>query len=256
MNQLKIVSPGIKNHASRFCSKCGAMKLLVQGDHRSECPKCYQPFKEIAESYIKESNIPPMCHKGLSGIVRNNENAEFLSDCAKALQDLSLLQKGSWFLYGRTGCGKTFHAGSFGIELIRRRLRKVKFIQAAEYLNEIKGLLTRRSWQCEELNDTIPIDPRWASLSRESRTVEERLTANYEIERMPILIVDDFNRKYRDGFEKERIYDIVNHRYTNRLFTIFTAQDERLSGLDEQTSSRITHMSQPYFLGPENRRNK
>jgi DNA replication protein DnaC len=155
------------------------------------------------------------------------------------LLDRSLLSKGSWFFHGNTGSGKSFHAGVFGHDLIRHHGLPLKFIQVSEYMSDLKSSFSARQYR-----DIIP------SLEDPMPTSSEALLAT---KKSDVLIMDDLNRRYTE-FEMETIYDIVDYRHRNKLFTIFTAQDPKLPMLPEETVSRITDMAHPYWLGPTNRR--
>ena len=194
-----------------------------------ECPNC----SSVVQALIEQSNLPVKANKPFSALEVTPNNQTLLSDMKAVFNKRDLLTKGSWFLYGKTGCGKTFHASVFGHQLIRMHGLAVRFIQVSEHLNNLKRLFRLRNHDEYETEDPGGLLLR--------------------IKEAKVLIMDDINRRYTE-FEIETLYDIIDYRYRNKLFTVFTAQTKDLEMLPEQTVSRISDMAFPYYLGGTNRR--
>lgn len=227
MFRLKIAKPDIK------CPKC---KVNLSKLKTERCPICHNRMRAL----LRNSGIPHQCILPFSALQETPHNKELLHDMHKTLDTPALLSKNSIFIHGRTGSGKTLHACVFGTHLIRRHFIDTAFIQVSEHLNALKRLFAsqRNQGDIPELEDN-------------SLATSQHLLS---LKKKRALIMDDINRKYTE-FELETIYNIIDYRYRNKLFTIFTAQDKHLAMLPEQTSTRIAHMCQPYYLGNTNMRN-
>lgn len=235
MTRLKIVKRATK---ICYCCKTPMRRFYFDGRPMMACPNCSENIKYR----LTKSDLPRRAYKPMSFLTINADNKPLIKDMAATLKDFLLLAKGSWLLHGHTGCGKTIHAATFGYNLIRRHGISVKFMQVSEYLNRLKQMFSG--------HEETSVKPLIPSLDGIPPTPEEDLL---NIRKAPVLVMDDINRRYSD-FELETIYDIVDFRYRNNLFTIFTAQDIELKRLPEQTSSRIQDMSYAYNLGGDNRR--
>lgn len=255
MFRLRIARRDRRSQSSAFCD-CGWQKLRLRNQQGEVigCPRCEPRLRAYGENLLMRSNIPERCHKGLKALDRDEDNSALLDDCIAALKKPELLNSGSWFLHGSTGSGKTQVAGAFGVELIRRWLRPVKYIHFGDYLNRIRYNLGREEELKRELSDMLDIEPEFASTHRRLRQVRADINEAYAIELTPVLIVDDLIRNYRAGYETERLYDITQYREQKRLFTITTAHDKNLPGMPERVSSRILQMSHHYYTGAVNRR--
>lgn len=223
-----------KGNPKRICKPCGVEKMKHNfrrdGSYYYFCPSCFPPV----DALVGESRIPPYFQKGLGALKTDKANLEAWNDLAAIVRKPSLCSKGSILLRGHTGCGKTSLACALGMGLMKRHLIRVRYISVLRYLNGLKSLMHDYTAQGKE-----------------------DLRAQLEIGKVPVLIMDDFNKEeYRDGVEQDTIYDIVDYRYSNRLFTVFTAQSKAFGGLAEQTASRIIQMAEPYDLGVRNRRTR
>ncbi len=224
----------LKNESKRDCQSCGRemrkRNINNDGSFYYFCPECFPLVHEL----ISESNIPPLFRRVLDTLNSDKPNRDALDDLKSIARDYSLIYRGSILLWGHTGCGKTSLACALGMELMKNHVLPVRYISVLRYLNHLKTLF-------------------YDYTERGKQKLQEQLS----IRKAPILIMDDFNKEdYREGVERDTIYDIVDHRYSNRLFTIFTAQSKAFGGLPEQTASRILQMAEPYDLGSQNRRTR
>lgn len=217
---------------TRVCKPCGQRMFKkvfrFDGSYFYFCPLCYPPLNDL----IRESEIPKHFRRGLTALKTDKGNAEALNDLLSIASDPSLIGKGSILLRGETGSGKTTLACALGMSLMRRHLIPVRHISLLRHLNLLKTLM----------HDYSPEG-------------KQELSSALEVRNSRVLIIDDFNKtNYRDGIEQDTIYDFVDYRHSQRLFTVFTAQPKAFDGLTEQIASRITQMSHVYNLGSRNRR--
>jgi len=133
------------------------------------------------------------------------------------------------FLQGGAGCGKTHLAAA-----------------AANYAVDL-GVPT--------LFLTVPdlLDTLRASYDSEDTTFEQRFE---EIRSAQLLLLDDFGTQNASGWAREKLFQIMNYRYINKLPTIVTT-NLLLSEIDERIRSRLADpdlVTQVRILAPDYRR--
>ena len=133
------------------------------------------------------------------------------------------------FLQGGAGCGKTHLAAA-----------------AANYAVDL-GVPT--------LFLTVPdlLDTLRASFDSEDTTFEQRFE---EIRSAQLLVLDDFGTQNASGWAREKLFQIMNYRYINKLPTIVTT-NLLLSEIDERIRSRLADpelVTQVRILAPDYRR--
>ena len=133
------------------------------------------------------------------------------------------------FLQGSAGCGKTHLAAA-----------------AANYAVDL-GVPT--------LFLTVPdlLDTLRASFDSEDTTFEQRFE---EIRAAQLLVLDDFGTQNASGWAREKLFQIMNYRYINKLPTIVTT-NLLLSEIDERIRSRLADpelVTQVRILAPDYRR--
>lgn len=120
---------------------------------------------------------------------------------------------GLYFYSNCKGSGKTRMATSIANELIYGYEMNVKFATSVQIMNEIK-----------------------ASWDKEQGMSEHQLLD--DLSKAEVLIIDDFGMETVKDWIAERIYQIINQRYINKLITIFTSN----LAVDELTyDDRITN---------------
>ena len=137
--------------------------------------------------------------------------------------------KGWLFLQGAAGCGKTHLAAA-----------------AANYAVDL-GVPT--------LFLTVPdlLDTLRASYGSEDTTFEQRFE---EIRGAQLLVLDDFGTQNASPWAREKLFQIMNHRYINKLPTIVTT-NLLLGEIDERIRSRLADpdlVTQVRMLAPDYRR--
>lgn len=137
--------------------------------------------------------------------------------------------KGWLFLQGGAGCGKTHLAAA-----------------AANYAVDL-GVPT--------LFLTVPdlLDTLRASYDSEDTTFEQRFE---EIRAAQLLVLDDFGTQNASGWAREKLFQIMNYRYINKLPTIVTT-NLMLTEIDERIRSRLADpelVTQVRILAPDFRR--
>ena len=69
---------------------------------------------------------------------------------------------------------------------------------------------------------------------------------------IPLLILDDLGREKTTDWTRDVLYDLINYRYSHRLPTIFTTNED-LGGYDEAIASRVMSGVVAVFRGPDRR---
>jgi DNA replication protein DnaC len=115
----------------------------------------------------------------------------------------------NWMLiFGPNGCGKTHLAAAIANRCRARGERPVFFV-AADLLDYLRHLMDRDS------------GPGF-------------LDGFNQLRNAPLLILDDLGAQSDVGWVRDRLFQLINHRYSARLPTIFTASTDSLSRLVEE----------------------
>lgn len=115
-------------------------------------------------------------------------------------------------LHGPCGSGKTHLSAAVANESIRRR-RKSLFMIVPDLLDYLRETFNPRS----------------------EVTYDERFEA---IRSVPMLVLDDLGTENATTWAREKLYQIVNHRYNTQLPTVLTTNQD-LESIDERIRSRI-----------------
>lgn len=118
-----------------------------------------------------------------------------------------------WLIFvGPTGCGKTHLAAAIANSVLARRMQ-VLFAVAPELLDELRNTYTPGS------------DAKYSDVLEGIRGA-------------PLLIIDDLGTEYPSAWAGEKLYQIFNWRYNNRLPTVVTMNPRAWQDLDERVKSR------------------
>ena len=117
-------------------------------------------------------------------------------------------------LVGTTGSGKTHLAAAIANMVLAREMQ-VLFAVVPELLDELRNTFSP------------------GSESRYSEVLESVRAA-------PLLVLDDLGTEYPSPWAGEKLYQIFNSRYNNRLPTVVTMNPRAWSDLDERIKSRMT----------------
>lgn len=155
-------------------------------------------------------------------IYRSDESAKIIDIDCRAVDwwmnqiDRMRTEGMGLYLYSKCkGSGKTRMATSIANELIYVLNMSVKFATSVQIINEIKA-----SWNKEE-------------------GVSEHQLLD-DLSKAEVLIIDDFGMETVRDWVEEKLYQIINQRYINKLITIFTSNHsiDELS-YDDRITNRI-----------------
>jgi DNA replication protein DnaC len=119
-----------------------------------------------------------------------------------------------WFvMFGNYGVGKTHLAASIANELLRRQWQ-VLFTVVPDLLDHLRSTFGPSS--------EVKYDER-AELVRN----------------VPLLVLDDLGTENTTLWAREKLFQIINHRYNERLATVFTS-NRRPEDIDPRIYSRMT----------------
>ncbi|MFQ5924684.1 MAG: ATP-binding protein [Dehalococcoidia bacterium] len=127
-------------------------------------------------------------------------------------------------LWGVSGCGKTHLAAAIANHCILKG-RPALFIVVADLLDHLRATFSPQSEiSYDELFD--------------------------QVRNAPVLILDDLGTQTTTPWAKEKLYQIINHRYNTRLPTVITTNTP-LEELDERLYTRLTDadLSEVYLVG-------
>ena len=124
--------------------------------------------------------------------------------------------------HGGYGCGKTHLAAA----IANHRLNlghPVLFINTPDLLDHLRGAFGP--------NSEISYDERFE-----------------QVRNAPLLVLDDFGAQSRTPWAQEKLYQILNHRYNERLPTVITT-NEKLEAIDERILSRLQDRTVSTVIG-------
>jgi DNA replication protein DnaC len=120
----------------------------------------------------------------------------------------------NWLLiFGPNGCGKTHLAAAIANRCRARGERPVFFV-VADLLDYLRHLMDR------EGNTSF-------------------LDGFNQLRNAPLLILDDLGAQSDVGWVRDRLFQLINHRYAARLPTVFTVSSESLERLEERVAARL-----------------
>jgi DNA replication protein DnaC len=157
--------------------------------------------------------------KGRSG---NPANEERFRRACEAANAFARKPDGWLVLVGPSGSGKTHLAAAIANQCVASG-HPVLFIVVPDLLDHLR-----------------------ASFSPSSDITYDELFE--QVRNVPLLILDDLGSQSSTPWAKEKLYQIVNHRYNARLPTVVTSN--RIDELDERLQTRLTDatLSQVYVV--------
>jgi DNA replication protein DnaC len=118
----------------------------------------------------------------------------------------------NWLLiFGPNGCGKTHLAAAIANRCRQRGERPV-FFMVADLLDYLRHLMDNGSSFLDGFN---------------------------QLRNAPLLILDDLGAQSDVSWVRDRLFQLINHRYAARLPTVFTASMDSLERLEERIASRL-----------------
>ena len=136
-----------------------------------------------------------------------------LESAYRAAMDFAEQPENWLLLLGANGCGKTHLAAAIANRSRARGERPV-FFMVADLLDYLRHLMDR---------DTGP----------------SFLDGFNQLRNAPLLILDDLGAQSDVGWVRDRLFQLINHRYAARLPTVFTASSTSLEKLEERIAARL-----------------
>ncbi len=142
----------------------------------------------------------------------SREEQENLGEAYRIALDFAKSPDGWLVLQGVTGCGKTHLAAAIANYRLQAG-KPVLFVVVSELLDHLRS-----------------------TFSPESKVSYDELFE--EVKNTPLLILDDFGEHATTPWAREKLYQIINHRYNARLATVITTRYS-LEEIDSPISSRF-----------------
>jgi DNA replication protein DnaC len=207
------MNEGVKTLGDPNCPHCGGVGYV-----RTDVPLGHEKFgklescvcraKDVAENARNRlfalSNLDRLSHLRFENFsVSGNDKAKFMTsqdreNLHKALdfcEEFARLRQGWILLEGGYGCGKTHLAAAIANEAVNNGLPTL-FITVPDLLDSLRFAYN---------------DP--------ETTFEQRFE---EIRNADLLILDDFGTQNATGWAQEKLFQIINYRYINKLATVIT----------------------------------
>lgn len=211
-----------------------------------QCTACtYSGNRYVAERrYLPNSGIPARyCPPDISPGMVLEQNSRPLKKFIKELGDM--VDKGnSLYLWSKTpGTGKTTIACSCLMKYLLVRGRTI----------------AENDWSYPIGYFTVVdmIDSLRRNMSEPSEEFKELWDRQFSPQAPRLLVLDDIGAEKPTDWVRERLYQLINYRYSNRLSTIYTSNCDRetiYSRLGERIGSRVFSSLVVEMLGPDQRR--
>src|SRR3990172_7427317 len=228
------------------CGGVGYIRMDVPLDHEKfgKLEPCICRGSDIVEGARSRlfalSNLDRLSHLGFENFKPvGNEKAKFMTFLEKerlqhafeTCKEFARLQEGWLLLEGGYGCGKTHLAAAIANDSVNRGVPTL-FITVPDLLDSLRFAYA---------------DP--------ETTFEQRFD---EIRNAQLLILDDFVTQNATGWAQEKLFQIINYRYINKLATFITT-NLMLDEIEGRIRSRlqddgfVNHMmiSAPDYRRPE-----
>jgi DNA replication protein DnaC len=134
-----------------------------------------------------------------------------LENAYRAAMDFAEEPENWLLIFGPNGCGKTHLAAAIANRCRQRGERPV-FFMVADLLDYLRHLMDGGGSFLDGFN---------------------------QLRNAPLLILDDLGAQSDVGWVRDRLFQLINHRYAARLPTVFTASMDSLERLEERIASRL-----------------
>lgn len=177
---------------------------------KCEC-RLRQDQDRAVEELRRLSDLDPFLDKRFENYDASRRGCTEAAELARRFADDPY---GWLILVGTTGCGKTHLAAAIANTVIGRRMQ-VLFAVVPELLDELRNTFAPGS----EMRYSEVLDG---------------------IQATPLLILDDLGTEYPSAWAGEKLYQIFNSRYNNRLPTVVTMNPKAWHDLDDRVKSRMS----------------
>jgi DNA replication protein DnaC len=209
----------LAQNGARPCSICNGAGWLRQdlpvGDpNYGKIVKCSCKEREertkSRHEMLERSNLGTYEEKTFEGF---RSHIPGVGEAFKAAQEYARDPDGWLVLVGPVGCGKTHLAAAIAREVLGRE-RPVLFTTVPELMDHLREAFSpAKEVPYHELFDDI-------------RQVE-------------LLILDDLGVERTTPWVGEKLFQIINYRYNNRIPTVFTLNKDAIKDLDPRIRSRM-----------------
>lgn len=228
-------------YRDRDCQKCKGMGVIID-PNSTEAVLCECHKKKQVAGLISLANIPEkykectVSNYKVPNVQQGKSQEELARELClqwyKAFVTNEIDGKNSLFLYGSPGTGKTHLAVACLTGFIKHKAEQPLFISATRFLNQLK----------DEIDET---------------DLEESI---YDIAaRSPLLCIDDLGSELDSSWTRQRVYDLIDHRYSENLPMIITS-NINISDLgkryDDRVASRLIEMCIPVKITTSDKRRK
>jgi DNA replication protein DnaC len=141
-----------------------------------------------------------------------------------------------WLVFmGETGCGKT-HLASAIVNYRYEVGKPALFVVVPDFLDHLRS-----------------------AFSPDSKVSYDQIFES--VKTVPLLVLDDFGEQSSNTWVKEKLYQLINFRYNNRLPTVITTRyslDDIMEKVDDSISSRLIdrQISVTFFIMAPDYRNE
>lgn len=199
-----------------ICRGLGVVKANVPVDDARFGKLFRCPNNPISEDYERQERLLKMSNLDAhSDKTFENFDADYHSSLQDAYDKAFQYSQNpeGWVIFeGKYGCGKTHLAAAIGNEVVKHGNR-VLFLTTPDLLDHLRSTFNPRSEvQYDELFE--------------------------KVKSIYLLILDDLGVENPSPWAQEKLYQILNHRYTRRLPTVITT-NVNIDKLDPRISSRI-----------------
>ena len=147
------------------------------------------------------------------GRASDPRNSERFSLAYKAARDFAQNPEGWLVLTGVSGCGKTHLAAAIANSLIARGVPAF-FVVVPDLLDHLRSTFSPSS--------EISYDELFE-----------------QVREAPVLVLDDLGRQTSTPWAREKLYQVVNHRFNTRMPTVFT-MNTPIEELEDHLRTRLT----------------
>jgi DNA replication protein DnaC len=179
-----------------------------------ECRQTIEEQRHFEERHLI-SNLKAFANKTFETFDASVPNVRYAYECAQEYAHHHPFE-GWLVLFGSYGCGKTHLAAAIANVALRRNYQVI-FAVVPDLLDHLRSTFGP--------NSDIAYDERF-------ETVRE----------IPVLVLDDLGTENTTPWAREKLYQIINHRYNYRLPTIVTI-NRRLEDIEPRILSRLSDYS-------------